>query len=656
MSDQKRKLAAIMFSDIVGYSSLMSKDELQAMRLINKNRAIHKTLIEEFKGEFIKEIGDGILSIFQSSVDAVNCAQSIQNKCREEPQLQLRIGIHIGDIIQSEGDVYGEGVNIASRIERIGEAGGIYISGRVNEDIENKTEINTEFIGIKSLKNISHPVNIYSVIQQDTTPSKSEKISKITSENSIAVLPFTNMSADPDQEYFGDGMAEELINALTKIQNLNVVARTSSFAFKGDKTDIREIGKRLNVGILVEGSIRKAGNLIRITIQLIKVKDGYHLWSERYDRKLEDIFAIQDEITEKIVERLKSTLHLQVEPVSHHRPENLIAYDYYLKGRYHINKFTPDDIEIAIDLYKKAIKEGPELSLAYTGLSEAYSLLSTGFDVLPCRDTMPKARDAALKALELDTYLAEAYVSLGQVAMFYDYNKKLTYDYFQKALELNPNSSSANLWIEFYWTFMENDFDKGMAALQKAQKLDPLNLLIKIRVGFNYIYKGDYDVAIDFFKELLEEHPGFPMAHHSLMEAYGMNKMFDEALEEGEKMIASGGKAVANIGGLGYHCALAGQRKKALKILADLESQSKKGYVSSFWVAGIYKGLGDIDKAFEWFEKAYDDRDGNLIYITAPQAFQDIRIDPRYKSLLSKMGLENILSLDSSQKPQIECL
>jgi TolB-like protein/Tfp pilus assembly protein PilF len=646
MMDQKRKLAAIMFSDIVGYSDLMSKDELKAMHLINKNREIHQSLIKKFKGEFIKDIGDGILSIFQSSVEAVNCAREIQNQSKDDPLLRLRIGIHIGDIVVSGGDVFGDGVNIASRIESIGESGGIYISGRVNEDIENKTEIKTAFIGVKRLKNISHPVNIYAVKLREKPAYISEKPSEVTRENSIAVLPFTNMSPDPDQEYFGDGMAEELINALTKVQNLNVVARTSSFVFKGSKTDIREIGKILNVGILVEGSIRKAGDLIRITVQLINVEDGYHIWSERYDRKLEDIFAIQDEITAKIVERLKSTLDLQVKPVLYERPDNLTAYDSYLKGRFHINEFTPDNIESAIGFYKKAIKEDPGFSLAYTGLAEAYSLLSTGFDVLSSKDTMPKAREAALKALELDPFLAEAYVSLGQVAMFYDYNKKLTLDYFQKALELNPNSSSANLWVEFYWSFMENDFDRGMTALQKAQELDPLSLIIKIRVGFNYIYKGEYNVAIDFFKKLIDEYPEFPMAYHSLMEAYGMNHMYNEAMEAGEKMIATGGKAVANIGGLGYHCAQAGRRDKALKILADLENQSKKGYVSSFWVGGIYKGLGDLDKAFEWFEKAYDDRDGNLIYITAPQAFNDIRKDPRYKNLLSKMGLEHILSPD----------
>ena len=232
---QSRKLAAIMFTDIVGYSAMMSKDEKQAMEVLEKNREIHKSAIIKFNGEYIKEIGDGTLSIFQSSFDAVSCALEIQKACCKESSLMVRIGIHIGDIIVKENDVFGDGVNIASKIEATGEPGGIFISERVYEDIKNKTDFKTELIGIKNLKNISHPVKIYSVILNQREGNLANPIIKDsgrTQENSIAVLPFVNMSSDPEQEYFCEGMAEELINALTKIKNLNVVARTSSFAFK----------------------------------------------------------------------------------------------------------------------------------------------------------------------------------------------------------------------------------------------------------------------------------------------------------------------------------------------------------------------------------------------------------------------------------------
>ena len=643
---EQRKLAAIMFTDIVGYSALMSKDEKKALKVLEKNRDIHKSAIQQFTGEFIKEIGDGTLSIFQTSSDAVNCAKAIQEVCCRESMFSVRIGIHISEIVVIENDVFGNGVNIASRIEAAGEPGGIYVSERVYEDIKNKTDINAVFIEEKILKNISHPVKIYSISTGQQEIILSEPVIKEpgkTKENSIAVLPFINMSADPEQEYFCEGMAEELINALTKIKNLNVVARTSSFAFKGEKTDIREIGRKLNVGILVEGSIRKAGSRLRITTQLIKVEDGYHLWSERYDRNLEDVFAIQEEITAKIIDRLKATLNVQVKLHKERYPDNLAAYDLFLRGRFYINKFLPEHLDKAIEYYKKAIEEDPRYSLAYTSLAEAYTLLSIGFDVLPTKDTMPKAREAALKSLEFDPTLAEAYVSLGLVAMFYDLDRKSTIKYFRKAMELNPNSTSAHQWIEFYWSFMEGKFDESMATLQRAQELDPLNLLIKIRIGYVYIYKRDFDSAIKYFEKLLENQKNFPMGHHCLMDAYGQKKMYKEAIAEGEKMFESGAQAVANIGVLGFYYALAGQKDKANKFLADLKERSKKGYVSSFWVGGIYHGLGEIDSAFEWFEKAYNDRDGNLILITTPPPFDSLRSDLRFKKLMIKMGLENLV-------------
>ncbi len=234
---------------------------------------------------------------------------------------------------------------------------------------------------------------------------------------SIAVLPFVNMSADPENEYFSDGLAEDLINALTKITDLHVVARTSSFAFKGEKVDIREIGQKLNVDHLLEGSVRKVGNRARITAQLIKVKDGYHLWSDRYDRDMEDVFAIQDEITGKIMHKLSVALDVREKRPEEQRPVNFEAYDLYLKGRYCLNKFEMDK---ALTYYQQAIEKDPDYALAYAGIAEVYTILSTGFDILPAKDAMPKAREAAEKALKLDPNLAEAYVSLGLVALSYD--------------------------------------------------------------------------------------------------------------------------------------------------------------------------------------------------------------------------------------------
>ncbi len=462
----------------------------------------------------------------------------------------------------------------------------------------------------------------------------------VSEKSSIAVLPFVNMSADPENEYFSDGLSEELINALTKIRDLHVVARTSSFAFKGEKIDIREIGQKLNVDNLLEGSVRKVENRVRITAQLIKVKDGYHLWSDRYDRNMEDVFAIQDEITEKIIDKLMVALDVLEKPPEEHRPVNLEAYDLYLKGRYCLNMFAMDK---ALAYYNQAIEKDPDYALAYASIAEVYTLLSTGFDILPSKDAMPKAREAAQKALELDPNFAEAYVSLGLVALSYDWDRKATKQYFQKAIELNPNSVSAHQWVEFYWTYMVADFDTATAHLERAQELDPLNFLIKVRLGFMSIFKRDYDHALDQFKKLLDFEPNYGLLYLSFATAYALKGDYDEALAYGEKMLEIGPPVVAYVGNMGWLCAIVGKKDKAYEFLGELEERSKKGYVSSFWTALIYLGLGEVDKSFEWFEKAYEERDGNMIYFTVPPIFDPVRADPRYQQLLKKMGLEHLI-------------
>jgi serine/threonine protein kinase/Tfp pilus assembly protein PilF len=459
--------------------------------------------------------------------------------------------------------------------------------------------------------------------------------------SSIAVLPFLNMSADPENEYFSDGLAEELINALTKVRDLRVVARTSSFAFKGEKIDIREVGTKLNVKTLLEGSVRKAGARLRITVQLINVADGYHLWSERFDREMEDIFAIQDEITEKIVEKLRTELLPAGGSVRTRRPPNIESYDQYLRGRYYMSKFL---IDKAIERYEQAVALDPDCAPAHASLAEAYVLLSTGFDVLPSQEAMPKAREAAQKALEIDPTLAEAHVSLGMVAMCYEWDRRAAREHFRKAIALNPNSAAAYQWLEMLWTFLEGDLDQAQAAIERAQELDPMNLLIKVRVGYIYIYRRDYGRAVQFFQNLLELEPNFPMAYVGLMESYGRWGKLNESLAAGEKSIELQGPSRvsgAQLGALGYWAARAGKKTRARQLLDELEARSKKGYASQMWMAVLLHGLGERDRAFQFFEKCFEERDGSMFYIIAFPSFDSD--DPRFASLLKKMNLENLL-------------
>jgi serine/threonine protein kinase/tetratricopeptide (TPR) repeat protein len=460
---------------------------------------------------------------------------------------------------------------------------------------------------------------------------------------SIAVLPFVNMSTDQENEYFSDGLTEELINALTKIPGLRVVARTSSFAFKGEKIDLREVGQKLNVETLLEGSVRKAGGRIRITAQLIDVKDGYHIWSERFDRKLEDVFAIQDEITSEIVSRLETSLPVRRMEPPEQPARNVEAYDLYLKGRYCFNQMGPDWVEKTLSFFGRAIESDPEFAPAHAGKAQAYILMATGFDILPSREVMPKAREAALRALEIDPSLSEAYVSLAAVATFYEWDRLSADKYFQKALELNPSSVDAHLWKEMYLTLLERRYSESLAVVEHAQELDPLNLLVKIRIGYCHYYLRDFDRAIEVFEQMLALEPNFVLAYHGLMDAYGQKEMFQEAIAAGEKVIAAGIRFVANLGVLGYYYGLSGDTEKARALLDELQERSRKGYRSSFWVGTIHLALGEIDLAFKWYRKAYEERDSNLTYITIPIPFASIVPDPRYAELLGQMGLEHLV-------------
>jgi len=309
-----RQLVAIMFTDIVGYTSLMEEDEEKAFELLHINRELQQPLVAQYMGNWIKEIGDGVLATFNTVTDAAACAINIQQACRNIAGLQLRIGIHLGEVIFENNDVFGDGVNIASRIQAMASIGGIWISEAVNKNLTNKKEIHTKFVNEVKLKNVKDGVQIYEIVftgdlpEAVGQPPHRTQNTKQGSDKSIAVLPFVNMSNDPEQEYFGDGIAEEILNSIVHLRDLKVAGRTSSFQFKGKNVDLREIGEKLSVSNVLEGSVRKQGGKLRITAQLIKVEDGFHLWSERYDRDMGDIFAIQDEISFAITEKLKITL------------------------------------------------------------------------------------------------------------------------------------------------------------------------------------------------------------------------------------------------------------------------------------------------------------------------------------------------------------
>jgi len=462
---------------------------------------------------------------------------------------------------------------------------------------------------------------------------------------SIAVLPFTDLSPDKDQEYFCDGMAEELINALTHIEGLHVVARTSAFAFKGRHEDIREIGKKLDVGTVLEGSVRKAGNRLRITAQFVNVADGYHLWSEKYDRDIgelccpEDIFAIQDEISLAIVNKLKvKLLGAEKEELIKRHTEDLEAYNLYLKGRYSWNKRTEESLNKGIEYFQQAIEQDPSYALAYAGLADSYITLPDYSSISP-KEIYPKANEAVRKALEIDGALAEAHTSLAMI-MSRSWDFDAAEREYKRALELNPHYATAHHWYALHLMYMAR-FDEAIEEMNQAHELDPLSLVIHRNTALVLYYARRYDQALEVLKRTLEIDPCFSTTHTRLGEVYLQKSMYEEALVEfrKEKDITGAQNPLTEaLNGITYE--RLGRRREAKEALDNLLEQAKQGYIPPILLANFYFALDENDEGFKWLDKAYEEGDSTLLEIKVDPGFDSVRSDPRFLLLLKKIGLE----------------
>jgi len=468
---------------------------------------------------------------------------------------------------------------------------------------------------------------------------KKTAVSAISGPASIAVLPFVDDSPEKSHGYLCEGIPNTLINALNNLQNLRIPARTSAFSFVGKGLDIREIGQKLNVDNVLEGSIQVVGNNLRVAASLVKVKDGYQLWNATYDRKLEDVFAIQDEIAQAIVGALKvKLLGQQEERLVKRYTDNMEAYRLYLEGLYYWNKRTGKDLNKAIELFNQAIGKDSNYALAYVGLSDSYSLLSQYSDARP-KDAYPRAKAAAIKALEINETLAEAHNSLAYVYERYDWNWKAAEAEFKRALALNPNYATGHFWYgELLAIF--GRFEESIREMKRALELDPVSLIINASLGWTYLTAGQPERALQQLLKTLELDPNFAYTHQILSGTYMAMNKFTEAIDERRKAKELSGNAASAIAGLGIGYAEVGKLEEAKKILEELETKSQKEYVSPYWIGVLYGSLGDLDKAFELMEKACEDRSENMAFIKISWTFSPFRSDPRYKALLKKMGLE----------------
>jgi adenylate cyclase len=646
-TSEVRQLAAIMFADMTGYTAMMQEDEQRAKTLRDRQRQTLEKLIPGYKGKILQYFGDGTLSIFDSAIDAVKSAIEIQQELQKDPKVLLRIGIHSGDIVYDHQGVYGDCVNLASRVEALAMPGTILISDKVYDEVKNQTEIKTSLLGKYNLKNVKRQVEIYAVVNEGLiVPTAAQTGVKAGSEKTIAVLPFINMSADPENEYFSDGISEEILNALTRVEGLQVTARTSSFSFKGKNEDIRQIGAKLGVASILEGSVRRSGKRIRITAQLVNTADGYHIWSEVYDSDLEDIFQVQDEISLKILNRLKENFS----EVKKHVPivkaltENLDAYNLYLKGRFYWNKSNPEDIRRAIDTFEEVISIDPGFALPYCALSYCYSFLgSTG--LIPPAQAFPKAKDYTLKAIELDPNHAESHLSLATIKFFHNWDFDGAEISLNKALSLSLNSSLINQ-VHGWFLIAKGDFENAIEKMQQAVILDPLSLPLMSNLADAYSFARRFDEALAQYDKIIEMDPNYRRGFEGrgmIFLAKGEN---EKAIKDFEKYHSLVGNPLKGVSSLGHAYATAGQTDKALECLEKLRKreETEPGVVLHMDYAFLYTGLKDFDKAFYYLNKTYEQRIGiaclGMIFCIRYPMLKELKSDHRFKELITRMKLE----------------
>jgi len=477
---------------------------------------------------------------------------------------------------------------------------------------------------------------------EETIPEKKPKTTGIPEmrwKYSIAVLPFADISPQKDQEYFCDGMTDDIITKLTKIQELKVISRTSVMRYKKTDKDIKEIGQELGVASILEGSVQKAGNDIRVNAQLINVDDGFHLWAETYDRELKNVFKIQSDLAENITSALKAKLSTEEKRGLEKKPtEDIEAYNIYLKARNFWNMRTEEGLQKSLEYFQKAIEKDPTYALAYSGIADYFNLIGY-YDLLPSKDAFPKARDAANKALELDETLAEAHTSLAWIKTFFEWDWSGAQRSYKRAIELNPSYATAHHWYAALLGTIGRH-NESIAEAKRAQELDPASVAISCSLGGIFLFARRYDKSIEELQKAIELDPNFYIPHWYLTYPYAMKGLHDEAIAEAHKALKLSGGSLRMKGVLSYAYAVSGKQAEAKNLIVEINKLSKQTYISPFGIALIYVALGEKDKAFELLETAYEQRDHWLYQLKVVAYLDSLRPDPRFKEMLRKMNLE----------------
>jgi adenylate cyclase len=646
-SDVKFEIGHVLFIDIVGYSKLLINEQSEQIQTLKEIvRGTEQFRLAEAEGELVRlPTGDGGALVFRNSPEApVLCALEISKALKNHPELHVRMGIHSGPVnevvdLNEQSNIAGAGINIAQRVMDCGDAGHILLSKRVTDDLEHYPQWRSRLHDLGECE-VKHGVRV-SVVNLYTdevgNPQRPQKIKGVAAAKSVAVLPFVNVSADKGDEYLSDGMTEELINALAKVPALRVPGRTSCFAFKGKtEADIfRKVGDQLHVDTVLEGSVRKAGDRLRVTAQLINVNDGYHLWSKDYDGDVTDIFAFQSNVAEQVVQALQVHLGARAARALSKKPtENPEAHRLYLLGRYEFAKYTQAGWNNALRYYEQALKLDPQYVLPYCGLADNYAYM--GSTVMPGKEANTKVKEFAQKALALDPELAEARMSLA-LALVAAYDWRSGLKEFDRALELNPNLAFA--YELQAWTLNGlGRFDEAIAKDRKAIELDPLNPFFQMALSFFLYWACQYDDAIAQARKTLEMDPNSAISHVLLGLSFLKKGDTVSAIAELQKAKAPNPGAWYQ-GYLGYVYAISGDRAKAEQALREFEDLAKHQYVSPTAFATIYLGLAEKQRCLDWLETCYEQQDSACWYLKIDQIYDNIRGEPRFQALVEKVGL-----------------
>lgn len=640
----KRRQATVVFNDISGYTSLMQKNEEHAVLLRQRHKEVVDRLTRDHNGTIIQYYGDGTLSIFDNSVDAVQCAMSMQQEFNKPPQIPLRIGINAGDILLGPDGIYGDSVNIASRIERICVPGSVLISSKVFEEIKNNKGIRTKDLGQFELKNVRTPMNLHAVVNDGLrVPDAQELAGKIGyKEKSIMVLPFYNLSNDPENDFFSDGITEQIIIALSELEGLRVTSRTSSFTFKDKQVNLRQLHQDMGIDHVLEGSVRRHGKKVRITAQLINAADDFHLWSETYTREDADVFHLQDEIAAMIANKLKASFRQTADKrISIPEEEPNVqsdVYEYYHKGRFEWKQMNPGYIDRAIQFFKKSLEADSNFYLAWPALAKAYAYKGYFNQGIPS-EAAALCLEAVQQANRLDPEHVRTQTTWALYHLFFTWNWKATGEHLElaghKADKENFILNNSVLHATGIYHIAKNQIDQAINLLHKAFKLDPLNLSIQLELAKAFLYQRQYQKSLDVLNSMIATRPDFLHAYELKGWVLFLSGRQREGIDAFLYHKQHSALPVAGLAGLAYAYARTSrmkQAKEAIELMLSV-AQDMPTHLIHMDLALAYLGSQEYQAMFEQLHLAARARIPSMIFLETNPLWEEIRRFNEYRAL-----------------------